>query len=515
MEARNFISAREMLTDGNWLLPTLNGQPRYQKPPLPTWITAISGAIFGIKSLFAMRLPAAIMALLLVLTSYKLCYRIAQNRILSLTAALVMATSFLIVFAGRNGQWDIFAHSFMMLGIYQLYLFFTENNKQYQYAIFAGLCIGLSGMSKGPVSMYTLLIPFIVSYGIAFKFHGISKRWLGITLIIILGGSIAGGWYYYAYLNDTETFLNITQRETSNWTHKNIRPLYYYWSFFLQSGIWALMAFIGLLYPYLKNKVIHKKAYTFTLLWTLIALGLLSIIPEKKSRYILPVMIPLALNTSFYLMYLFKNFKTIKDWRESIPVYFNFGLIGFIGLSFPIAGYSILKDSLGGQWVWFVLLSITLFGLGVFILRKLAQKNIQAVFYGMIGFVCAIILFGMPISKIAFANPAYTPLSEVSIWKSNTKSNVYEYAVISIEMVWDYGEKLSVIKRDNVITIPKDVSFGVLVSKEQNASFLDTFKTYSVEKIMRYDMNSAAEGTKSHRTRLWRDLYLVKRISSE
>ena len=69
MEARNFITAREMLTDGNWLLTTINGEPRYQKPPLPTWLTAFSAAIFGIKSVWALRLPAAIMSLILVLIS--------------------------------------------------------------------------------------------------------------------------------------------------------------------------------------------------------------------------------------------------------------------------------------------------------------------------------------------------------------------------------------------------------------------------------------------------------------
>lgn len=42
MEARNFITAREMTLDGNWLLTTMNGEPRYQKPPLPTWLAAIS-----------------------------------------------------------------------------------------------------------------------------------------------------------------------------------------------------------------------------------------------------------------------------------------------------------------------------------------------------------------------------------------------------------------------------------------------------------------------------------------
>ena len=52
MEARNFITAREMVQDNNWLLTTMNGEPRYQKPPLPTWLSATSGLIFGLNSLF-------------------------------------------------------------------------------------------------------------------------------------------------------------------------------------------------------------------------------------------------------------------------------------------------------------------------------------------------------------------------------------------------------------------------------------------------------------------------------
>ena len=41
MEARNFISAREMVQNNEYLLTTLNNQPRYEKPPLPTWLTAL------------------------------------------------------------------------------------------------------------------------------------------------------------------------------------------------------------------------------------------------------------------------------------------------------------------------------------------------------------------------------------------------------------------------------------------------------------------------------------------
>ena len=40
MEARNLITAREMIETGRWLVPTLHGEPRLAKPPLPTWLTA-------------------------------------------------------------------------------------------------------------------------------------------------------------------------------------------------------------------------------------------------------------------------------------------------------------------------------------------------------------------------------------------------------------------------------------------------------------------------------------------
>ena len=40
MESRNLITAREMVYDGNWLTPTMNGELRLEKPPLPTWIAA-------------------------------------------------------------------------------------------------------------------------------------------------------------------------------------------------------------------------------------------------------------------------------------------------------------------------------------------------------------------------------------------------------------------------------------------------------------------------------------------
>ena len=72
MEARNFNTAREMLEHNNWVLTTMNGEARYEKPPLPTWLAAISAGVFGITKLWALRLPSAIISTVLVLFSFSL-----------------------------------------------------------------------------------------------------------------------------------------------------------------------------------------------------------------------------------------------------------------------------------------------------------------------------------------------------------------------------------------------------------------------------------------------------------
>src|SRR5207245_1651956 len=52
MELFNLVPVREALRDGHWLVPTLAGAPRLEKPPLPVWLPGGIGAIFGSDSLW-------------------------------------------------------------------------------------------------------------------------------------------------------------------------------------------------------------------------------------------------------------------------------------------------------------------------------------------------------------------------------------------------------------------------------------------------------------------------------
>jgi len=508
MEARNFITAREMLTDGNWILTTFNGEPRYQKPPLPTWLTAFSAAIFGIKTVWALRLPAAIISLILVLVSYKFSLKLTSDKRYAFISSLILATSFYVVSSARDAQWDIFTHGFMMLCVYQLYLLFTQQKKHFQRALIAGLFFGFSFLSKGPVSFYALLLPFLISFGVVYKFNNMKSRWRPLLSFIVMAIATSTWWYIYTLYADPAAY-EITKKETVNWVSYEVRPFYYYWNFFTQSGIWTIPAFIGLLYPYLKNRVSDKKAYRFTILWTLASVVLLSLIPEKKSRYLLPVLIPLACNTGFYIEYLFRRFKDLKNKKETIPVYFNFGLLAVVGTVFPIGGYLFLKDGLAGNWIPFVLLSITLLVIGILMFRNLIQKKIEIVFYLTIAFIVAVVWFGLPKSDAITNNPDYKSFSDLNTFGKEEQLAIYEFSDMTPELIWDYGEKIPVIVVKEVTTLPSEEQFGVVVSEKKLEAFEDLFSDFDITFLARYDMNLKGSDARRHKSRLKRDLFLV------
>jgi 4-amino-4-deoxy-L-arabinose transferase-like glycosyltransferase len=68
-EGRQAEVPREMLAHNDWLLPRMLGEPYYEKPPLPYWLTACSYRIFGIHS-WSARLVPALAAWLAVLLTY-------------------------------------------------------------------------------------------------------------------------------------------------------------------------------------------------------------------------------------------------------------------------------------------------------------------------------------------------------------------------------------------------------------------------------------------------------------
>ncbi|RKS45096.1 4-amino-4-deoxy-L-arabinose transferase-like glycosyltransferase [Gillisia mitskevichiae] len=510
MEARNFISAREMLTHNNWIFTTMNEAARYEKPPFPTWLTAISAYLFGIESLFAYRLPAAITSIFLLIIFYKLQLLLVIKKNVAFISSLILMTSFYIVFSGRDGQWDIFTHAFMMGCIYFLIRTLNSNNKKYSYALLAGLFFGASLLSKGPVSLYVLFISFLISYSLTYKFRNLKLNWKPLLLFLVIGISTGIWWTLYVHYYDAEAFAAVAELESSRWLNYNVRPFWYYWSFFTQSGIWTIPAFISLFYWYLKPRVSNLNAYKFYILWTVFSVVLLSIIPEKKSRYLLPVLIPLAMTTGFYVEYIINNFKQRLTKLERFPVYLNFIVLVIIAIGAPFVFYYFFGSTIWEKTFTYILVSISLVLIGLGLIFGLLKKKPKLLFGLQFLMILAILNFGFPLAELISPHRNSPNIKALIEYEEEENIQIYEASGIIPELIFEYGKPMPIVQSE--IDLPSKANtdkFGILVHQEKELKWKENFHSYNFKLIDTLDLNPTMD--KGKNSRLIREFYVLTR----
>ena len=187
MESRNIITAREMVYEGHWLVPTMNGGVRLEKPPLPTWLTAVA-EILSPDNLALQRGMAGLAALLLVFYFWKFARHVLHLE--PLIPTLLLCTCYNVILMGRTASWDIYCHAFMMGGIYHLARALGVSQPgAWWHFLAAGVFTGLSILSKGPVSLYALFLPFLISYGCTYhptiKGKGLAVVTMAVVAIVV------------------------------------------------------------------------------------------------------------------------------------------------------------------------------------------------------------------------------------------------------------------------------------------------------------------------------------------
>lgn len=509
MEARNFVTVREMVEEGNWIFTTLNGEPRYQKPPLPTWLSAGMAEVFGTNSIWALRFPAALCGVILIFYFFRWVKKETENNEIAITTGLIIATSYLVLFVGKRATWDIYCYAFTLMGIYHWYRTFRSPDRNFLHFTLAGIFLGLSIMSKGPTGIYVIGVPFFLAYWITYGFPKIKwSGWIGMGVLMCIVGL---SWYGYIYLHDKDTFLQIMEEESTARTNREVKPFTRYFSFPIQMGVWAIFALVSLIFPYLKKKTENLKSYKFFFWWTLICFVLLSLIPSKKERYLYPLMIPLSATTGFYIYYLLKN----QDWTkwEKYLVKFSFGLVGIIAFVVPILIFGIFKIpfdvySIGGS-----LFSV---GIGIYILLEILKNyNISKAFFGTVMFVSITMFLGTPvIDKIFNSNPHPKSIMTKKEWIKNSGLKLYGLDAYSPEIWFKYQEIIPTIYPDKPETFPKEKEFLLIMSNYENLpNNIVTLEAngYQLVKIDEFDDNEEKPGTKNNVGRKKMVLYKISK----
>lgn len=501
MEARNLTTAREMLVKGNWVSPTMNGELRLEKPPLPTWAAAFAMMAFGEERLALLRLPAALAGILLVFFLLKLTEELTDDETTPFLAAGTAATSFYVLFMARDISWDIFCHAFMLGAIWQLHRGLAQARPTLRPFVGAGLLMALSFLSKGPVAFFSLLLPYFVgraaSSGLApFKVHG---RSLFAAAVIVL--AVSGAWPLYVYLSHPEHSAYVAQKESTAWLSRHVRSIFHYWSFPAQTGVWTLLATAALVSPYARKRIERFGDYRLLAWWVWAGVLLLSLVPEKKERYLLPVLLPLAILTALYVRSLVQAYREAAATRADAFVLRVHGWIMALAAFAlpPVVWWSIRRNGFAPDPLVTIAGAVVLWSLALVLARAAWREEPLGVWAGTVLLVASACLFAASeVPKIATSNPRFRPYHELRHRPELAGVPFFRSADVRgkfLEVVWASGREIRPWDPRRQPTPPLDPPL-VLMSPEEPTAVLgpELYERYAVEDLGLFDSSQGHWG---------------------
>lgn len=313
MEARNLVSARECVEDGNCLVTTFNGVPRVKKPPIPTWAAAAAMKVAGSTSaITSARVPNIFIVPLLGVFVY-LFSRRWLGRGLALSVALVALTSVLISKAGGRITWDIYALSFACGGVWAMLkaLEKEEGRRVASWILISGLLWGLSFLSKGPATIGPMMLPFLLALALSPK--RFEYRWWTLVPIGAITGIIGVSWWAYIYHFYPETFT-VLKSEVSGWSSKHDAGYLFYLPFPLFFFPWTMALIAAIIMPFTRFRDgltlltgERRREHIFFLTWFILSIAVLTIVPQKKARYAITAILPASVLVGFFLREIMEN----------------------------------------------------------------------------------------------------------------------------------------------------------------------------------------------------------------
>jgi 4-amino-4-deoxy-L-arabinose transferase-like glycosyltransferase len=326
-EGRYAEMAREMAVSGDWITPRLNGIKYFEKPPLQTWMNALTFRAFGLGEWQA-RLWTGLCGLFgIVLTAY------AGGRLFNpragLNVGLVLASSFMWAALGHVNTLDMGLAAMMTLALCGL-LVAQRNDaaprerRNWMLACWAGMALAV--MSKGLIGV-VLPGAVLVLYTLLARDWAIWRRLhLGAGLLIFF--AITAPWFVLVSLKNPEFphFFFIHEhfeRFTSKVHHREGA-----WHYFIPVLLLGCIPWLGMLPQSLwrawRERPPGFQPKKMMLVWAIFIFFFFSISNSKLPSYILPIFPALALMMACYLEQV--SHKTLSLSAGMVALFFTAGL---------------------------------------------------------------------------------------------------------------------------------------------------------------------------------------------
>lgn len=167
-EGSNAEAAREMLETGDWVTPTLNGEPRFAKPVFIYWLMSGAYHLFGVTE-FSARLPSALFGVALVILQYLFLTHV-RGPLVGLLGSLMLLLNVEMVAIGRLALTDSVLIFFTTLSLYGFWVGLHGEGREryYLWLFYIGMALGT--LTKGPIG---IIVPLLGTV----PYLTITRRW--------------------------------------------------------------------------------------------------------------------------------------------------------------------------------------------------------------------------------------------------------------------------------------------------------------------------------------------------
>ena len=341
---------REMTTSGNWVVPTLNGHPYLEKPPLFYAMGALCCRAFHTFHPWAMRLPSALLAMAAVIWTSFLGWRLSSARA-GAWAGFMVATNVVFFQNGHMAVVDMTLTAAVTFSLGLAFLAIVERPYRSRWVPWFWASLGLTFLAKGVLGPVLVLAPLVAVLAVH-RDRQLLKDFLlpnwgmaamaGVVLLWVVPLALAGGKEFLIEVfvrNTVGRFLaspNLVPRTGRLGEH--VEPFYYYLrdipgNLVPWVGIWAVALAAAI--PWRRGAHLnHRRA--FLPMVFLVDLFLLSLSQAKRTVYILPILPMTFVHAAIWLDLQMPKGRARAQGAVMGALWFTVVLTGLLCLAFPV-----------------------------------------------------------------------------------------------------------------------------------------------------------------------------------
>ena len=402
--------SREMLASGDYVVPTCNGAPFFDKPPAAYWLQAASMRAFGVNS-FAARLPSAIEGLALVALTVFLGTRLFSRRA-GLMAGFALACSTLAAGLARLAIIDALFALTITASLGAFLLAYLKLAPRWCYLAFWA-AMSVSVMVKGPAGA-VLIVGTVLVFLLIRRDLGAIRRMMPVAGIAF-AAAIALPWYVIvndrtggAFLREFIVHQNLQRALGQDFAHN--APFYYYLPIFL-AGFFPWSVFLPA--AFLTRKPESQKAGNereiarlFLIVWIAAIFVVFSVLRSKLPGYIFPIYPAAALMVACLWSNATDGEKSAGLKRSALAAAVTACVIGAVMLIVP----PYLREPIPGVSRALIPMAVSLVVGCAAAYVMLGMRRPMAAFAALCGGMTALILIavslGLPIAARTNAIPA-------------------------------------------------------------------------------------------------------------